>query len=661
MKISPQQWQQQNQSDLSAALNEIRQILLHYATGQDNVKETPDTIPLPSPASEQWQGGSATALQHLCEKFGLSTFERQLLLLCAGMELEGEFAALCAQAQGNPQQAYPTLGLALSVFPDPHWSALTPQAPLRYWQLIEVDAGPALNVSPLRIAERVLHYLTGVSCFDAQWLGLINPQQDESRAEAVDQHCATQIIRIWSQATESAMLPVMGLSDQDNGAQLAVARRVCDELQLQLYTLAAHTLPNNMKALANLQTLMEREVILSHAAYLLEYDDTEDQERKIAAQVCYLLERLRAPCFIAGCTTAFSMNRSLIKLNVKPPSHEEQLSIWQSRLGEGSQLPLSPAQWECLMDQFHLNERQIVTIGEELKGIAIDDRKNADECYQAIWQLCRKQCRKPLAGLIRAIEPRAQWHDLALPQQQSRLLKEMLLQVKQRTKVYRHWGFAHKSSRGLGLSALFSGPSGTGKTLAAEVLANQCGLDLYCIDLSAVVSKYIGETEKNLEKIFCAAENSGAVLLFDEADALFGKRSEVNNSNDRYANMEVSYLLQRMEAYQGLSILTTNLKSAMDSAFMRRLRFVVTFTFPNPRQRAEIWQRIFPEQTPTESLDIEKLASLNITGGNIRSIALNAAFLAADADEAVNMRHLTYAIQNEFLKLDKTLTGQWVT
>ena len=192
--------------------------------------------------------------------------------------------------------------------------------------------------------------------------------------------------------------------------------------------------------------------------------------------------------------------------------------------------------------------------------------------------------------------------------------------------------------------------------MAAEVLANELRLDLYRIDLSQVVSKYIGETEKNLRRVFDAAEDGGAILLFDEADALFGKRSEVKDSHDRYANIEVSYLLQRMEAYRGLAILTTNMKDALDTAFLRRIRFVVSFPFPDAAQRAEIWRRIFPPETPRRRLDLDRLARLNVTGGNIRNIALNAAFLAADAGEPVRMPHLLRRRAGEYAKLEKTLT-----
>ena len=235
------------------------------------------------------------------------------------------------------------------------------------------------------------------------------------------------------------------------------------------------------------------------------------------------------------------------------------------------------------------------------------------------------------------------------------MLRQIAAHLRQRFKVQEEWGFAAQGSRGLGLATLFAGESGTGKTLAAEVLAHTLQLDLFRIDLSAVVSKYIGETEKNLRKVFDAAEDCGAILLFDEADALFGKRTEVKDSHDRHANIEVSYLLQRMEAYHGLAILTTNLKSSLDPAFLRRLRFIVHFPFPDQAQRLALWQRVFPAGTPTRELDFEKLSRLSMTGGSIRNIALNAAFLAADDGEPVMMRHLLQASHAEASKRERPL------
>lgn len=319
-------------------------------------------------------------------------------------------------------------------------------------------------------------------------------------------------------------------------------------------------------------------------------------------------------------------------------------------------------QLDRIVTQFRLDAVTIQSAGQTIK-----EHKHVTEpeaIGQLLWKVCREHVRPPLNHLAEHIDTCNLWEDLILPDEHLYKLREIAIHVRQRVRVYETWKFAERSMRGLGISALFAGQSGTGKTLAAEVLANDLGLDLYRIDLSQIVSKYIGDTEKNLRCVFDAAEDSGAVLLFDEADALFGKRSEVKDSHDRYANIEVSYLLQRMEAYRGLAILTTNRRDALDTAFLRRLRFVIAFPFPDVAQRIRIWERIFPSAMPTEALDISKLARLNVTGGNIRNIALNAAFLAADLGEPVRMHHLLRTARSECAKIEKPVTeaeiGGWV-
>jgi SpoVK/Ycf46/Vps4 family AAA+-type ATPase len=318
-----------------------------------------------------------------------------------------------------------------------------------------------------------------------------------------------------------------------------------------------------------------------------------------------------------------------------------------------------------------LNGQLDAIVGQfSLDGAAIEAAARAslngseEDLATRLWTACRTQTRPGMDGLAQRLEPAATWEDLVLPSSQSDVLREMVSQVRRRATVYEHWGWAQRGERGLGITALFAGGSGTGKTLAAEVIANELGLDLYRIDLSQVVSKYIGETEKNLARVFNAAEGGGAVLLFDEADSLFGKRSEVKDSHDRYANLEVGYLLQRMETYRGLAILTTNMKGALDPAFLRRLRFVVTFPFPDAAQRSEIWRRVFPAATPMDDLPLAKLARLNVAGGNIRNIALHATFLAADSGQPVGMAHLLRAARTEYAKLEKPLTevetGGWI-
>jgi hypothetical protein len=364
-----------------------------------------------------------------------------------------------------------------------------------------------------------------------------------------------------------------------------------------------------------------------------------------------------------------SNNRILLNLEVKKPETNEQVKLWRENMSSLSDKLNGTI--NGLVSQFDLDTNTIITAGAEAIGSIMTgapDTENTEldigDIEKALWNSCRIHTRGSIAEYAQRIEPNAGWDDLVLPESQLSVLREIAAHVKQRVKVYEHWGFAKKIPRGLGIGALFSGSSGTGKTLAAEVLANELKLDCFRIDLSAVVNKYIGETEKNLRRVFDSAEDGGAILLFDEADALFGKRSDVKDSHDRYSNIEVSYLLQRMETYRGLAILTTNMKGSLDQAFMRRIRFVVHFQFPDARQRAQIWERVFPDDAPTIGLDTEKLSMLNVAGGNIRNVALNAAFLAANHDEPIGMKHILLAAKSEYAKLEKPLTnaeiGNWI-
>jgi SpoVK/Ycf46/Vps4 family AAA+-type ATPase len=333
---------------------------------------------------------------------------------------------------------------------------------------------------------------------------------------------------------------------------------------------------------------------------------------------------------------------------------EEQHELWRTVL-RGSAFDVEP--WiAAVVDQFRLGPEAIHAAANQAFASLEAAPPDPHVVPASLWDACRAQARPRLADLAQPVDAVADWSDLVLPDRQLSLLHDIVTQVRHRSKVYEGWGFSRKGARGLGISALFAGPSGTGKTMAGEVLARELRLDLYRVDLSQVVSKYIGETEKNLRQVFDAAEQGGAILLFDEADALFGKRTEIKDSHDRYANVEVSYLLQRMEAYHGLAILTTNMRNAVDTAFLRRLRFVVQFPYPSAIQREQIWCRIFPQETPTEGLRPDVLAQLNVTGGNIRNIALGGAFLAAAEGQPIRMVHLLQSASNECLKIEKTIS-----
>lgn len=665
-------WPEANQRYLNVCLSLVRDALAHHI--EVNAEDPP--ADLEEDRSELEKSlrearsllPSPSALDQLESLFGLTPFERDILLLCAGMEMDATFPALCAEAQGDPQRPFPTFGLAMAALPYPHWQAMIPSGALRRWQLIEMGSGRALTLSPLRIDERVLHFLVGVSHLDERLVTLIKPVL--TAGELVDSHRiqAERLVATWTRASGSpGLLPLLQLCGFDRGDKQSIALKASQALNLGLYRLAAHALPTTATDLHNLVCLWDREAKLSRAVLYLDCDQVDLSDTNRMAAVSYVITEITSPLIIGSkerwrSQSDLAFHRALLSFDVNSPTVNEQRQIWWYGLGSMAN-PLAES-IESLVGHFSISAAKIRSVCEETltfwalkqEQMETDPEHGLPHLQQVLWDNCRQQARQSLDDLAQRIEGASDWEDLVLPDQQKQVLRDIAAHVKQRAKVYETWGFAGKTARGTGISALFAGASGTGKTMAAEVIAKELHLDLFRIDLSTVVSKYIGETEKNLSRLFAAAEAGGSILLFDEADSLFGKRSDVKDSHDRYANMEVSYLLQRMEAYRGLSILTTNLKDSIDTAFMRRIRFVIRFPFPDVVQRAEIWRRVFPTKAPTEKLRFDRLAQLQVAGGNIRNIALNAAFLAADANEPVKMEHVLQAARNEYTKLERTLT-----
>jgi hypothetical protein len=576
----------------------------------------------------------------LCAVFDLSPFERDLLLLCAGVELDPAIASLCAELQGD---SAPTFALALAALPHAAWGPLSADAPLRCWQLVELGAGSTLATRRLRIDEYVLHFILGLSTIDERLCGLFEPVEEPRFTTPSQRAAAERISGLWSHDPSE---PIIALCGPSPAALRAVAAHTAAHCGLRLYAVDARDLPDTGPEQLVAARLWQRHAALSRSALVIEVS-TDTATSKAAA----FAERLRAGLFVAALAPIRLRGRAAARIDIGKPRLAEQRALWHETLdGQDGRLA---EHIDAVVAQFHFGADDIQAVAAKMSTQS--GAGAAMQAGAALWDACRAQARPQLDHLAQHIDARATGDDLILDGRAKRLLQEISIHVRQRTRVYESWGFAERSSRGLGISALFAGPSGTGKTTAAEVLARELALDLYRIDLSAMVSKYIGETEKNLRQVFDAAEDGGAILLFDEADALFGKRSEVKDSHDRYANMEVSYLLQRMEAYRGLAILTTNLRDALDSAFMRRIRFVVEFPFPTPEQRVAIWQRMFPAGAPTLDLDLAKLARLNLAGGSIRNVALGGAFLAAEEHVPIQMRHLLEAARHELAKLEKPI------
>ena len=649
-------WHRSNYGYLTIASQQVHHLLELHANPDRAQPETIAELKLAAIAATM---PAPPALEQLATMFELSDLERNILLLCTAMELIPNFKSLCAAVQGDPQLNYPTFDLAQTIFPNFKWAATTTEAPLIFWQLIEVKPGDTILESKLQIDRRIFYYLLGEYSQDPQLLGILaplppSPTPGESLPPS-HQKIVLELESNWS----GDILPIVQLCGTDLTDKYNIAAALSNFFEFGVQVLSAIHLPPEPDRLHHLRLRLEREAILNNSILLLECDDVDLKAPERQKAIFLFIEKIGVGLIISSRDRIPRKKRPLATFDVPKLTKAEQLDIWQDVLG--SSAAQLNGQLETVVSQFNLNVPAIRTAAaiarNKFDRQQPDPANNNNNLAPYLWSACRHQARPQLEDLAIRISSDVTWEDLILPAESSQKLQEIATQVKQRACVYEDWGFGKKSDRGLGISALFWGASGTGKTLAAEVLANELNLDLYRIDLSSIISKYIGETEKNLRQIFDAAETGGAILLFDEADALFGSRSQVKDSRDRYANQEVSYLLQRMEAYQGLAILTTNLKDSLDKAFNRRLRFIVRFPFPDADERALIWQRSFPQNTPTQGLNFTSLARLNVAGGYIRSIALNAAFLAAEAGEPVMMKHILQATRSEYTKLEMTLTG----
>ncbi len=607
------------------------------------------------PAVGPAAGPTAAHLDALVTCFGLTAFERDLVLLTAAYELDATTASRCAAASGDPERAYPTFSLALAALAEPHWSALTPVAPLRRWRVVELDDDSRLTMSRLRLDERVLHFLLGSPYLDARLHGQLRRAPVPEELVPSYDLAASRVATAWTTGARPDAPLLVEVVGGDLRSRADIAAAAAAHSGLALYAMNAEDIPTDPAERDRLARLWQREAILLPAALLVEAGEL-DRDQQAATDA--FLAGAAVPVVVSSHDPRRTDRPHGERVAVPRLDDEEQLGLWVGAF-EGV-AEIGESELRSLVAQFqlppHVVRAAADAVRRDLPGEDERGEQGEQDAGRLAWRAGMNEARVGMDELGRRIEPDAGWDDLVLHERQTSVLREIVAHVRQRATVHQEWGFAATLRRGLGVTALFAGGSGTGKTLAAEVMAKELGLDLFVVDLSQVVSKYIGETEKNLRKVFDAAEAGGALLLFDEADALFGKRSEVKDSHDRYANLEVSYLLMRMEAYRGLAILTTNMKKALDTAFMRRIRFVVDFPFPAEHERAEIWRRVLPPQTPVKGIEPELLAQLTVAGGSIRNIALSGAFLAAEEGDRLQMRHMLAAARTEYLKLERSLT-----
>jgi hypothetical protein len=661
-------WQEGNDKYLKTALAWLR-LRLERLSQRDTATTVPTVVPesvpsLPSSKSiEEKLAEAAAAMQAaeqvdpppaliiLGQRFGLTRFETDLLLLCAAPELDTGIPGLFARAERNADSTYPTFSLAFALFDEPAWDVLSPERQLRYWKMLEIDQsnGQPLISCPLHLDQRIVDYIKGLNYLDPLLTPIISPLDITPGGALLtpSQHAvAERIVSYLRQFSESQSLPVIQLLGGDKHSKQLIAHQASKSLGLHLYRMPSDLLPAKAVDLDDLVRLWGRETfLLPICLYFDSIEDIAGSGNEGRESLNRFLARSQGIFFLDTKDLLPGLSNSWA-FDVLKPTALEQEEAWADSLGaDGGESP------GLLAGQFNLDLAMIKRIITNV----LAENDNERSLHERLWESCLINTRPQLDKLAKRLDPKATWENIVLSENEIHLLRQIVSQVRNRRKVYDDGGFRRRMNRGLGISALFAGESGTGKTMAAEVIANELQMNLYRIDLSQVVSKYIGETEKNLSRLFDAAEDGGAILFFDEADSLFGKRSEVKDSHDRYANIEINYLLQRMESFNGLAILATNMKSALDPAFMRRLRFIVDFPYPGPTERKNMWLKVFPPETMVEDLDFNRLAKLALTGGGIHNIALNAAFLAAAAGTPVTMQLIMDAARTEFRKGDKLI------
>ena len=645
--------------------------------------------------------GVTLCLDSLAAGFGWQPFDRETFLICAAPFLDLKYERLYGYLQDDVTRKRPTVNLvldllcpagaqamgtsAMGILPSAqdrhramgttrferlsHFTAAAPLFRYRFLEKVQDQPGkyPLLN-QPLVVDESVVGWLLGqyqprpeMTQFLRLGPGLDSPEK-ESLVYLLDARVRSELEKLEHQTPVVVFIGPDCLS-QEAAAHLLAGRRGLRLLSLNLeIAMGTSGAEHNREGLDEILELALRDARMLGAGLFIQGWEAclEDGEPpvKYLADVCaspgMVILAGRSPWHAAG----LGRERNLTWFEFPIPEYTQRRRLWQFYLERVGARLEGDQDLTSLAGQFQL------TSGQIRDAVAFA----RDECLQfgtslamstssngELFAAARAYSNPRLASLARKIAPRYDWGDIILPVDQLRLLNEIVGTVRERPRVLDEWGIGQKLASSRGVTVLFAGAPGTGKTMAAEVMAAELGLDLYKIDLSTVISKYIGETEKNLERIFNEAEASNAILFFDEADALFGKRSEVRDSHDRYANIEISYLLQRMEAYNGVTILATNLRSNLDEAFTRRLQFAVDFPFPEEADRLRIWKTLFPADVPREGdIDLALLARrFKLAGGNIRNILVTAAYLAASDGGAVNMANLLHGTRRELQKMGR--------
>jgi ATP-dependent 26S proteasome regulatory subunit len=642
--------------------------LISRSDVNNEVSNVADSPPVP--------GGAVSRLEFLAQKFSFSAFEKDLVLLAILPELDLTYERLFGYIQDDVTRRKPSIGLTLDLLSSTptekiaNRKVFSNNSALINNHIIEIQEEINRKNSPLlsnaiRIDERIRDYLLGSDDADASitaFASIVEPAME------IEHHVAPELVKrnLLHLLDDTGKHPQITLYfwGLAGSGRRSLVDALCFNNRTKYLKVDMPLLLSSNIDFGLACVLLNRESFIRQIPVFYHNFDVlfaEDHRAELNGIMTKLETGHRsAPVFMSG-TSSWKprMNQSdqvFVQVELSIPDFDRRRQIWQSQLAAYN---LKDSKLEIgLSSKFKMN------IGEIRRSISMAHSNalygNRGQVKEGdLYDACRRISSHKLNELAQKISTRYTWDDIVLPTEQMTQLREICDHVKYRHIVYNEWGFDRKISLGKGLNALFAGPSGTGKTMSSEIMANELNLDLYKIDLSSIVSKYIGETEKNLSHIFKEAENSNSILFFDEADSLFGKRSEVRDSHDRYANIEIAYLLQKMEEYEGIVILATNLGKNIDEAFARRMHFAIEFPFPGEEQCLQIWKKVFPANAPTSNdIDIPFMArQFRISGGNIKNIALTAAFFAASEEKQISMDHIILATKREYQKMGKLCTA----
>jgi AAA+ superfamily predicted ATPase len=637
------------------------QLQQHYERSLDRLSEL---------EAKAVRAGTPLRLLHLCDTLNLSEEDLDLFLACLAPALDRRYERIYGFLQDDVTKRQPTVNVVLNLFGQ-DWERrvrllehLTDGAPLIRHSIIIPFTDAAGQHAPfisyfLKVDSRIANYVQGIDHIPAQWQHIVRPVAEA--ASSLDSLVLNPALRQGLRQANQQPAPIFYFYGGYGSGKRAIANALASEqgralLEVDLQALRQTGLEIGNLALMQAFRFAVREGLLRGVVLLLSrwesiLDENQDPPRWLWEEILVYPHLVVLSGREAWEPRGPQRQRPILRLELGVPTFDERLLHWQQHLN-GSELDTSELAYKFKLTGGQI--RDAASMAYDLAAWRGETQPTLEDLYSA----SRAQSNRKLTDLAVKIMPRFSWEHIVLPSDRIRQLHEMCDQLRYAVRVYEEWGFGGRIANSRGLSALFAGQSGTGKTMAAEIIAKELGLELYKIDLAGVVSKYIGETEKNLAKVFEAAEHSGAILFFDEADALFGKRSEVKDSHDRYANIEIGYLLQRMESYDGIAVLATNLRQNLDEAFTRRLDFLVDFPFPEEDDRLKIWQVSFPPDAPLGSdVDLPLLARrYRMAGGNIRNAAIASAFLAAaDGSAHIRMPHLLHAIRREHQKMGKLL------